>query len=122
MHDAKLARRILDDLHALGVHVHIDDFGTGYSALEALHHMPIDALKIDRSFVTKLGSDERSDELAQAIIAMGAGLGLDLVAEGIETAGQQERLRELGCTYGQGIWIARPMPPADAIGLVLEGS
>jgi len=114
MHDVKLARSVLDALHDLGASLHIDDFGTGYSSLEALHHLPIDALKIDRSFVTGLGTDQRSEELARAIIAMGTSLGMELVAEGIETEDHRDRLRDLGCTYGQGYWIARPMPAAAA--------
>ena len=113
MHDVKLARGVLDGLHDLGVGLHIDDFGTGYSSLEALHHLPIDALKIDRSFVTPLGSDQRSEELARAIIAMGTSLGMELVAEGIETEVQRDRLRDLNCTFGQGYWFSRPQP-ADA--------
>jgi diguanylate cyclase (GGDEF)-like protein len=120
MHDVKLARGILDDLHALGVGLHIDDFGTGYSSLEALHHLPIDALKIDRSFVTPLGSDQRSDELVRAIIAMGTSLGLGLVAEGIETEQHGQRLRELGCTLGQGYWLSRPLPVDRATALLRQ--
>jgi len=120
MHDVKLARGILDGLHTLGVRLHIDDFGTGYSSLEALHHLPIDALKIDRSFVTPLGSDQRSEELVRAIIAMGTSLGMDLVAEGIETVEQRDRLRDLECTYGQGYWFSRPVPGDAAAELLRE--
>jgi EAL domain-containing protein (putative c-di-GMP-specific phosphodiesterase class I) len=118
MHDVRLARGILDDLHQLGVGLHIDDFGTGYSSLEALHHLPIDALKIDRSFVTPLGSDQRSEELARAIIAMGTSLGLGLVAEGIETEQHYQRLRDFGCALGQGYWLSRPLPVDDATDLL----
>ena len=102
MHNDKQARRILEDLHDLGCRVFIDDFGTGYSSLEALHRLQIDALKIDRSFVSRLGVDRRTSELVRTIIAMCANLGLDVVAEGIETADQRAWLVDLDCTYGQG--------------------
>jgi diguanylate cyclase (GGDEF)-like protein len=114
MHDVKTARHMLADLRELGVRLHIDDFGTGYSSLEALQHLSIDALKIDRSFVTPLGTDSRSGELARTIILMGANLGLSVVAEGIETPSQRDYLREAGCTYGQGYWFSRPVPAAEA--------
>jgi diguanylate cyclase (GGDEF)-like protein len=113
MHDAKLAGAKLDDLHDLGFAVHIDDFGTGYSSLESLHRLPIDALKIDRSFVGQLGVDRRCDEIVRTIAAMGANLGLDIVAEGIETPAQLARLRDLGCHYGQGYLFSPPVPAAD---------
>jgi diguanylate cyclase (GGDEF)-like protein len=114
MHDVKLARITLDRLHEIGVGLHIDDFGTGYSSLEALHHLRIDALKIDRSFVTALGVDRKGEELTRTIVVMGSNLGLDLVAEGIETAEQLDHLRLLGCGYGQGYWFSRPLAAGDA--------
>jgi len=114
MHNARQARRILDGLHDLGLDVHIDDFGTGYSSLEALNHLPIDALKIDRSFVMPLPGDHRSEELVRAIVAMARNLGLKLVAEGIETPEQHTLLRDLGCTFGQGYLFSRPIPAAAA--------
>jgi diguanylate cyclase (GGDEF)-like protein len=120
MRDVKRIRKMLRDLHDLGVGLHLDDFGTGYSSLEALHHLPIDALKIDQSFVTPLGADLTSDELIRTIIAMGATLGLDLVAEGIETSGQRSRLQELGCAYGQGYLFTRPMNADDVAAFVSE--
>jgi diguanylate cyclase (GGDEF)-like protein len=110
MHDAKLARRMLDELHEMGVGLHIDDFGTGYSSLEALCHLPIDALKIDRSFVAPLGTDRRGTELVRTIVLMGTNLGLDLVAEGIETTDQWEHLKQVGCPHGQGYLFSRPVP------------
>jgi len=104
------ARTMLEDLHRLGVALHIDDFGTGYSSLEALHNLPLDALKIDRSFVARLDTDPRTAELVRTIVLMGANLGLDLIAEGIETTDQCDHLHELGCTYGQGYLFSRPVP------------
>jgi len=114
MYDRVQAMDILTELHALGVQLHVDDFGTGQSSLEALHHLPLHALKIDRSFVAPLGSDPRSEKLVRAIVAMATSLELELVAEGIETEEQRSWLREAGCTYGQGFWFARPQP-ADAV-------
>jgi EAL domain-containing protein (putative c-di-GMP-specific phosphodiesterase class I) len=105
---------MLAEFSQLGVELHIDDFGTGYSSLEALHHLSIDGLKIDRSFVTPLGTDARSGELARTIILMGANLGMGVIAEGIETAAQRDYLREAGCTYGQGYFFSRPVPAAEA--------
>ncbi|MDQ1286898.1 MAG: hypothetical protein QG622_463 [Actinomycetota bacterium] len=112
MRDVPAARRVLDRLREVGVAVHIDDFGTGYSSLEALNHLPIDALKIDRSFVLPLPGDRRSEELVRAIIAMSRSLGFGVVAEGIETVEQSELLFGLGCELGQGYRFARPMPAA----------
>jgi EAL domain-containing protein (putative c-di-GMP-specific phosphodiesterase class I) len=106
------ARTMLEALHRLGVALHIDDFGTGYSSLEALHNLPLDALKIDRSFVARLDTDPRTAELVRTIVAMGANLGLDLIAEGIETIEQRDHLRGLGCTFGQGYLFSKPVPSA----------
>jgi diguanylate cyclase (GGDEF)-like protein len=120
MHDVKLAREMLAELRGLRVELHIDDFGTGYSSLGALHQLSIDALKIDRSFVTPLGTDPRSGELARTIVLMGANLGLAVIAEGIETAQQRDYLRDAGCPYGQGYWFSRPVPAAEVPALVRE--
>jgi EAL domain-containing protein (putative c-di-GMP-specific phosphodiesterase class I) len=109
---------MLAELHEMGVELHIDDFGTGYSSLEALCHLPIDGLKIDRSFVSPLGTDRRSAELVRTIVLMGVNLGLDIVAEGIETPEQWEHLQRVGCTYGQGYLFARPLPGGEATAFV----
>jgi EAL domain-containing protein (putative c-di-GMP-specific phosphodiesterase class I) len=110
MHDVRLARRMLSEFHDLGVELHIDDFGTGHSSLEALYHLPIDALKIDKSFVAPLGTNRRSTELVRTIVAMGVNLGMELVAEGIETTEQWSHLRRTRCTYGQGHLFSRALP------------
>ncbi|NLT56793.1 MAG: EAL domain-containing protein [Actinomycetales bacterium] len=115
MHDLRTARRLLDELHDMGVALHIDDFGTGYSSLEALHHLPLDGLKIDRSFVSRLGDDERSNELVRTILLMGQNLGLAVVAEGIETTQQAGHLREMGCEFGQGFLLSRPVPAEEFV-------
>lgn len=106
--DANLER--LQKLKALGVRLAIDDFGTGYSSLSYLHRFPIDILKIDRSFVSRLTNSENGPELARAVITLGDTLGLDTVAEGIELEPQVISLLELGCVAGQGFLFARPAP------------
>jgi diguanylate cyclase (GGDEF)-like protein/PAS domain S-box-containing protein len=110
MHNADLAERMLMDLHEAGFALHIDDFGTGYSSLQALHRFPIEALKVDRSFVWGLGSDPRSTELVRTIAMMARNLGVDVIAEGLETEDQRRRVERLGCTYGQGYLFSRPVP------------
>jgi diguanylate cyclase (GGDEF)-like protein len=110
MHDVKLASEMLNGLHTMGVQVHVDDFGTGYSSLEALHDLSIDALKIDRSFVSRLTTSARSRELVRTIVTMGLNLNLDVIAEGIETSFELDYVRELGCTHGQGYFYSRAVP------------
>ncbi|MCW6037126.1 EAL domain-containing protein [Spirulina subsalsa FACHB-351] len=98
----------LQQLKALGVGLGIDDFGTGYSSLSRLQAFPLDTLKIDRSFIWNMTS-QQEEEIVKSIINLGRGLGLNLVAEGIETADQLESLQALGCQYGQGYWFAKPL-------------
>ena len=114
MHDVNLASAMLSRLKAIGVKVNIDDFGTGYSSLEALHDLPIDALKIDRSFIARLTSSPRSRELVRTIVTLGLNLGLDVIAEGIESVEELEAVRGLGCTHGQGSQYSAPVP-AEAL-------
>jgi EAL domain-containing protein (putative c-di-GMP-specific phosphodiesterase class I) len=103
--DANLER--LHQLRALGVRLAIDDFGTGYSSLAYLHRFPIDILKIDRSFISRLTSTDAGSELARAVITLGDTLGLDTVAEGIELEPQVAALLALGCVAGQGFLFAK---------------
>jgi EAL domain-containing protein (putative c-di-GMP-specific phosphodiesterase class I) len=105
----------------LGVHVAIDDFGTGYSSLAYLKHFPIEALKIDRSFVADLGRDSNDAAICAAIIAMGRQLGLKIVAEGVETKEQLEFLATHGCTLAQGFYIAKPVEAAEMAKLLRIG-
>jgi len=102
---------VLEGLKIFGIEIHIDDFGTGYSSLTYLHRLQADALKVDRSFVAQLPGDEDADLLVRTIIGLAHNLGLQVVAEGIETPAQLERLKELGCEFGQGFLFAKP---ADA--------
>jgi diguanylate cyclase (GGDEF)-like protein/PAS domain S-box-containing protein len=100
----------LDSLRSLGVRLVIDDFGTGHSSLGALHRFPVDGVKIDRSFVERLGTGDRDEAMVEAIVAVTRALGLDAIAEGVERAEQVERLRELGCRQAQGYLLGRPVP------------
>jgi EAL domain-containing protein (putative c-di-GMP-specific phosphodiesterase class I) len=105
----------------LGVTLVLDDFGTGYSSLSYLQRFPIDALKIDRSFVAALGQDDDSQPIISAIINMARGLKIEVVAEGIETRAQAGTLTSLGCRRAQGFLYARPLP-ADAMGALLDST
>jgi Amt family ammonium transporter len=101
----------LRGLRALGVRLVLDDFGTGYSSLSYLRRLPLDTIKVDRSFVSGLGGPDPADEtIVAAVISLAHGLGIDVVAEGIETATQLAVLRGLACDRGQGYWFARPLP------------
>ncbi|MFN5047755.1 EAL domain-containing protein [Roseateles sp.] len=104
------SRRALLQLKSLGVRLAVDDFGTGYSSLSHLKHFPVDAVKIDRSFVQDLDRNAGDRALVRAIIAMAASLGLECVAEGVETESQVQLLREMGCHLMQGYLFAHPMP------------
>jgi len=100
---------ILQQLKLLGVQLSIDDFGTGYSSLARLHQLPIDTLKIDRSFVNEIGNDGESLAIIRAIMTLAHSLDMDVIAEGIETQEQLSRLRSLNCEYGQGYFFSRPV-------------
>jgi diguanylate cyclase (GGDEF)-like protein/PAS domain S-box-containing protein len=100
----------LQDLRRVGVRIAIDDFGTGYSSLNYLRRFPVDTLKIAKAFVDELGSSPEQERLALAILRLGAMLGLDTVAEGVEELEQRDLLRRLRCKYGQGFFFARPAP------------
>jgi predicted signal transduction protein with EAL and GGDEF domain len=112
------AREALDQVAALGVGIAIDDFGTGYSGLAYLKRLPIDTVKIDQSFVHDITIDPDDAAIVTAIVAMAASLGVDVVAEGVETEAQLEALRRLECHRAQGFLLARPMDAASAARLV----
>ena len=99
----------LAGLRSAGIKIQLDDFGTGYSSLAYLHKLPLDSLKIDRSFVQRMGGGRQDEEIIKTVLALGSTLNLDVVAEGVETPYQMQRLSDLGCTYGQGYLIAKPL-------------
>jgi EAL domain-containing protein (putative c-di-GMP-specific phosphodiesterase class I) len=110
LEDTAATTETLESLRRLGVRLMLDDFGTGYSSLGYLRRHPLDVLKIDRSFVHDLGEDGRGDAaIIQAIVGMAHALGMRVVPEGVESAGQLQRLVELGCDYAQGYHLARPV-------------
>ena len=113
MSDAPAALRTLTALKALGVELAVDDFGIGYSSLAYLKRFPVDTLKIDRSFVEGLGTDPLDLPIVQAVMSLGHTLGLEVVAEGVETPLQEKTLKALGCERAQGFLYARPLRPED---------
>ncbi len=120
MENAELTIELLLQLKEIGVQLSIDDFGTGYSSLSYLHRFPIDTLKIDRSFISTMGQGLENREIVQTIISLAKNLGMDVVAEGIETPEQCQRLRNLDCEYAQGFLFSRPLPQEDATKLLKE--
>ena len=115
----RIALEVLGGLRKLGVSLLMDDFGTGYSSLNHLHMFPFDTLKIDRSFVGRMTEGDQPLQIVRTIIELARVLGMDVVAEGIETAEQYRLLRQLGCRYGQGYLFARPMT-AEAVTQLLR--
>ena len=117
--DIDRASEALQAVVAIGVKIAVDDFGTGWSSLSQLDRFPVDILKIDRSFISRLGGDGRAERLVAGVLRLSEGLGLRAVAEGIEDASQLMRLHELGCGIGQGFYFSRPVP-ADRIATMLS--
>jgi diguanylate cyclase (GGDEF)-like protein/PAS domain S-box-containing protein len=111
--DSEAANQALRALLSLGVGMVLDDFGTGYSSLAYLTRLPINGLKIDRSFVERLGSNERSTAIVTAIVRMAEALSMEVTAEGVETTRQIEELQRLGCDRAQGFYFARPLPAVE---------
>lgn len=109
MEDGPETLATLRELESLGIRIALDDFGTGFSSLGYLHRYPLHIIKIDKSFITKAPDDERLRAISRAIIGLGRGLSMDVIAEGIETLEQMDFLREEGCRYVQGYWFSRPL-------------
>lgn len=116
MADPERASHVLQQLHQLGIPIAIDDFGTGYSSLSYLKRFPARTVKIDRSFIAGLPADKDDVAITEAVIAMSHSLGLNVVAEGVETAEQLDTLRRLRCDEAQGYLLGRPMPAAELAG------
>jgi len=121
MENADLALNILSELCALGVLISTDDFGTGYSSLSYLHHFPFERLKIDRSFIGRMDTEEKSEEIVRTILTLAENLQLEVVAEGIENGRQFEQLRKLGCHFGQGYLFSKPVPAQAAERILING-
>ncbi len=115
-------QRILEQLHNHGVKVALDDFGTGFASLSHLKQFPVDIIKIDRAFIRNLHVDVQDRAIVHALIDLADALGLDVVAEGIETADQREFLTALGCRFGQGYLFGRPVPAASVPALLGKAS
>jgi EAL domain-containing protein (putative c-di-GMP-specific phosphodiesterase class I) len=115
---AGLAQEQLRLLRALGVRLSIDDFGTGYSSLSYLHRLPVDAIKLDKSFVHSIDTDLLAHRLVQAMIGVAHGLGLNVVAEGVETESQRNALLQAGCSLMQGFLFSRPQPAGELEGFL----
>ncbi len=115
MSNLKTTEKIINDLHQSGIIFAIDDFGTGYSSLVKLKQLPLSELKIDKSFVQEMAENENDAAIAKASIEMAHALGLEVVAEGIESKASWDLLHSMGCDYAQGYWMAKPMPLAELI-------
>jgi len=120
MTNPELAAQTLARIKELGVTLSLDDFGTGYSSLSYLRRFPIDTLKMDRSFVGRMNTDERDMELVRMIILLAHTLGMEVVGEGVETESHAGMLRALGCEFGQGFFFARPLSVEDADELLAD--
>jgi diguanylate cyclase (GGDEF)-like protein len=120
MEDAERTVEVLTGLKKLGTQLSIDDFGTGYSSLSYLHRLPFDTLKIDRSFVYSVGENGENSEILQTIISLAKNLKMRVIAEGIETEEQLRLLRDLGCDYGQGFLMSKPLPKEQMEALLYQ--
>ena len=115
--DPDSAIQLMRQLKSLGIKIALDDFGTGYSSLSYLYRFPLDSIKIDRSFIARIMED---DEMVRTIIALGKSLGLNVIAEGVETAEQAAKLRDLGCEFAQGFYFSVPINAQEATDLLAE--
>ena len=122
MNDVSSPRSTLEALRALGVRVLLDDFGTGYSSLSRLKGVPVDAIKVDRSFVDGLAAEDEDTAIVSAIVDIASSLGLSAIAEGVETRAQLDALRQLGCDGAQGYLFAAPMSADEFEGLLAAGA
>jgi EAL domain-containing protein (putative c-di-GMP-specific phosphodiesterase class I) len=121
MFDRDAAGGVLDQLRALGCDLSVDDYGTGFSALSYLRDLPVTEIKLDRSFLVDATFDARAQSIVHSTVNLAHGLGMRMVAEGVETAADLALLTRLGCDQAQGYFIARPMPAADLTAM-LESS
>ena len=120
MDDPVRAQNTLERLHAMGMDLSIDDFGTGYSSLAYLKRLPVDELKIDKSFVLNMENDIGDTKIVRSTIDLGHNMGLRVVAEGIETEAVWRLLARMGCDQGQGYFMSRPMPAGQLAGWLAQ--
>ena len=113
MNDQSRSAAVLQTLSDMGLRLSIDDYGTGYTSLEYLRRLPVNGLKIDRLFVQNLNDEAKDEIIVRSTIELGRGLGLDIVAEGVETQEVWDKLEELGCTLAQGYFLSKPLPPSE---------
>ena len=122
MDSADKALQRIGELKAIGIKLAIDDFGTGYSSLSYLNKIPADLLKIDKSFIDRINTNESSRQYVAAMISMGHIMGLDVISEGVEQEEQLAALRSIGCDLIQGFIWGKPLPPEDVTELVMGGN
>ena len=113
MNDMRDAIDVLNQLHDIGVSLSIDDFGTGYSSLSYLRQLPVNRIKIDRSFIAEIDTTDAAAAIARAVVTLGQSLGLEVVAEGVETASPLQYLKDINCDEAQGFLYSRPVPPEE---------
>ncbi len=113
MVDRERSHRVLEELREMGVRISIDDFGTGYSSLSYLKQLPADEIKIDKSFVMNMLADEADARIVAQVVSLGHSFGLEVVAEGVESAEVAAKLADMGCDYAQGFHYAKPLPPKE---------
>jgi len=116
--DPTQAKKMLGELRELGVGVHLDDFGTGYSSLNYLHELQLDAIKIDRRFIARLGGSAPNSHVMSTIRELARSMGVPVIAEGVETEEQLACVRDLGCEYAQGYFFSRPLPRDEMANLM----
>ncbi len=119
MDNGEVATELLQKLRSRRIQLSIDDFGTGYSSLSYLHRFPVDTLKIDRSFISRICENGKNQEVVRAIVTLAHHLGMTVMAEGVETAQQFDLLRKMGCELGQGYFFSKPLEQESA-GEILE--
>jgi diguanylate cyclase (GGDEF)-like protein/PAS domain S-box-containing protein len=121
MQNLTTSAAVIQRLHAMAVRLHIDDFGTGYSSLSYLQNFPIHTLKVDKSFVTRMGDAPKQGEIVRAIVSLAHNLGMEVTAEGVETPDQADTLHSLNCTSAQGFLFSRPVPADQAERIIIDG-
>ena len=120
MEQSHRATALLAQLRRMGFELHIDDFGTGYSSLSYLRRLPVNMLKIDRSFVSQMGEDAENAEIVRTIVQLARNLRMEVMAEGVETVEQLDHLKSLQCGYGQGDFFSRAVDGAAAARLITQ--